>query len=310
MWMNSIKINSNKNILAIFGLLFGAFCWGIIWYPYRLMAEVGISGVASSFYTYCIAMLLAGIYFAKHFAANWRALFKQPQNVVWIGLIAGWTNLSYVLAVIDGEVMRVMLLFYLSPLWTLLLARFWLQEPITKIGFISITIALIGAYIMLAGPFSEVESHLPIPRNSAEWLALSAGIGFSLTNVITRKSSQLSLLQKSFAVWVGVIVVAAVCAPLLVHYFGQNFVAPSFFSLNNWLMMIMIALLLIAATMLVQFGVTQLTAVRASVLFLFELVVAAIASYYLVHEAMTLNEWSGGLLIIASALTAAINHKD
>jgi drug/metabolite transporter (DMT)-like permease len=303
-------INSNKNALAIFGLLFGAFCWGIIWYPYRLMAEAGVSGVASSFYTYCIAALLATAYFAKHLAKHWSTLFKQPQNVVWIGLVAGWTNLSYVLAVIDGEVMRVMLLFYLSPLWTLLLARFWLKEPITKIGFISITIALIGAYIMLAGPFSAVESSLPIPRNAAEWLALSAGIGFSLTNVITRKSSHLNLLQKSFAVWVGVIVVAALSAPLLVNYYGQNFVMPSFFSLNHWLVMIVIALLLIAATMLVQFGVTQLTAIRASVLFLFELVVAAIASYYLAHEAMTLNEWLGGLLIIAAALTAALNHKD
>ena len=303
-------INSNKNALAIFGLLFGAFCWGIIWYPYRLMAEAGVSGVASSFYTYCIATLLAGTYFSKHLVKHWRGLFKQPQNVIWIGLIAGWTNLSYVLAVVDGEVMRVMLLFYLSPLWTLLLARFWLQEPITKIGFISITIALVGAYIMLAGPFSQVESHLPIPRNSAEWLALSAGIGFSLTNVITRKSSQLNLLQKSFAVWIGVIVVAALSAPFLVSYYGQNFVTPSFFSLNNWLIMIVIALLLIAATMLVQFGVTQLTAIRASVLFLFELVVAAIASYYLAHEAMTLNEWLGGLLIITAALTAALNHQD
>ncbi len=303
-------INSNKNVLAIFGLLFGAFCWGIIWYPYRIMAEAGVSGVASSFYTYCIATLLAGTYFSKYLVDNWRALFKQPQNVVWIGLVAGWTNLSYVLAVIDGEVMRVMLLFYLSPLWTLLLARFWLQEPITKIGFMSIIIALVGAYIMLAGPFSEVESRLPIPRNSAEWLALSAGIGFSLTNVITRKSSQLSLLQKSFAVWVGVIVVATLSAPFLVNDYGQNFVTPSFFSLNNWLIMLVIALSLIAATMLVQFGVTQLTAVRASVLFLFELVVAAIASYYLAHEAMTLNEWMGGLLIIAAALTAALNHKD
>ena len=312
--INSNKINSNKNTQAIFGLLFGAFCWGIIWYPYRLMAEAGVSGVASSFYTYCIATLLAGLYFAdqliKHFDTSWRALLKQPPNMLWIGLIAGWTNLSYVLAVIDGEVMRVMLLFYLSPLWTLMLARFWLKEPITKIGFISITIALIGAYIMLAGPFSAVASHIPLPRNTSEWLALSAGIGFSLTNVITRKSSHLNLLQKSFAVWVGVVVVAALCAPVLVHYYGQTFVAPNYFSLNNWLMMIFTALLLIAATMLVQFGVTQLTAVRASVLFLFELVVAAIASYYLAQEAMTLNEWLGGLLIIAGALTSALNHKD
>jgi drug/metabolite transporter (DMT)-like permease len=308
--INSNKTNNNRNSLAIFGLLFGAFAWGLIWYPYRLMAEAGASGVASSFYTYFIAALLAGAYFFKHLIRHWRDVFKQPQTVLWIGLVAGWTNLSYVLAVIDGEVMRVMLLFYLSPLWTLLLARFWLKEPITKMGFISISIALIGAYIMLAGPFSAVASHVPLPRNTAEWLALSAGIGFSLTNVITRKSQHLSLLQKSFAVWLGVIVVAAIAAPVLVNIYGQSFPSPSFFSLNNWLLMSLIALLLLAATMFVQFGVTQLSAIRASVLFLFELVVAAIAAYYLANEAMTANEWIGGILIVAAALTSALNHQD
>ena len=304
MSINSNKINSNKNTLAIFGLLFGALAWGIIWYPYRLMAEAGVSGVASSFYTYCIATFIAGIYFATPTLKHWRGLFNQPKTVIWIGLFAGCTNLSYVLAVIDGEVMRVMLLFYLSPLWTLLLARFWLKEPITTAGFISIVIALVGASTMLAGPFSAVESHLPIPRNTSEWLALSAGIGFSLTNVITRNSHHLSLQAKSFAVWIGVVSVALMFAPFL----GESFPKPSFFSLTEWLIMTGIALLLIAATMLVQFGVTQLTAIRASVLFLFELVVAAIASYYLAHEAMSLNEWIGGLLIIAAALTSALNH--
>ena len=304
--INNNKTNNNKNTLAIFGLLFGALVWGIIWYPYRLMAEAGVSGVASSFYTYCIASFIAGIYFAKPQLKNWRDLFKQPKTVIWIGLIAGWTNLSYVLAVIDGEVMRVMLLFYLSPLWTLLLARFWLKEPITTAGFISIVIALVGASIMLAGPFSAVESHLPMPRNTSEWLALSAGIGFSLTNVITRKSHHLSLQAKSFAVWIGVVSVALMFAPLL----GESFPKPSFFSLTQWLIMTGIALLLIGATMLVQFGVTQLSAIRASVLFLFELVVAAVASYYLAHEAMSLNEWIGGALIIAAALISALNHAN
>ena len=302
---NSNKNNTNKNSVAIFGLLFGALVWGIIWYPYRLMADAGVSGVASSFYTYLLATLIASIYFAKATLKHWRAIFNQPKTVIVIGLIAGWTNLSYVLAVIDGEVMRVMLLFYLSPLWTLLLARFWLKEPITIAGFVSIAIALIGASIMLAGPFSAVESHLPLPRNLSEWLALSAGIGFSLTNVITRKSHHLSLQAKSFAVWIGVVSVALLFAPFL----GQSFPSPAFFSLNQWLLMTGVALLLIGATVLVQFGVTQLTAIRASVLFLFELVVAAVASYYLAHEAMSLNEWIGGLLIIAAALISAINHK-
>lgn len=301
-------VNSSKqNYLAIFGLLFGAMCWGIIWYPYRIMNDVGVSAIASSFYTYSIAIILGAALFAQH----WRGIFKLPKSVVWLSLIAGWTNLSYVLAVIDGEVMRVMLLFYLSPLWTLLLAHFWLKETISKAGFISIAVAMIGAYIMLADPFNSHSNFLPLPQNKAEWLALSAGIGFSLTNVITRKSVHLSLAAKSMLVWVGVAGMSLLLMPFLGEIsLKSDFPAPQFFTLNNWLIMTFIAILLMVATLFVQYGVTQITASRASVLFLFELIVAAVAAYYLANEAMTPNEWIGGILIVTAGLIATFNHAD
>jgi drug/metabolite transporter (DMT)-like permease len=200
-------------------------------------------------------------------------------------------------------VMRVMLLFYLSPLWTLILAHFWLKERTYLAGYVAITVSLIGAFIMLYDPKL---SSLPMPRNQAEWLALSSGIGFSLTNVITRKSSHLSIRAKSFAIWLGVIVVALLSIPFV----NEPFPAPDFFSITHWLIMGLIASLLMAATLLVQYGVTQIKATRASVLFLFELVVAAIASYYLANEKMTINEWLGGGLIVIAAIFAASNHKD
>lgn len=298
--------NENNNFLAIFGLLFGATAWGLIWYPYRIMAEIGVSGVASSFYTYAIAMAIAALFSLIWQTKDWRDILVLPKIIILMALVAGWTNMSYVLAVIDGEVMRVMLLFYLSPLWTLLLARFWLKEPITKTGLISILIATVGAYIMLAGPFSEMTTRLPIPQNKAEWLALSAGIFFAFGNVLSRKASYVSLRAKSFAVWGGVVVVSLLCVP----WVAEAFPSPLFFNAKHWWVMSMIALVLLAVTVFVQFGVTQLSAIRASVLFLFELVVAAVASYYWAHEVMGLNEWVGGSLIIAAALIASLNHQD
>lgn len=290
--------SENKNSFAVFGLLFGAFCWGIIWFPYRLMAEAGVSGVVSTFYTYCIAMLIAVVIFAKH----WREIFTLPKSIIWLSLAAGWTNLSYVLAIIDGEVVRVMLLFYLSPIWTLVLAHFWLKEKTPVTGYIAIVTSLLGALIMFHDP--QLGS-FPMPRSTAEWLALSSGMGFSLTNVITRKSSHLNLLAKSFAVWAGVIVVAV----MFVLLFQTPFSAPDAFSSTNWFVMVLIALLLMAATLFVQYGVTKIEATRASVLFLFELVVAAVAAYYLANETMSLNEWIGGGLIVVAAIFAASNHK-
>lgn len=257
------------------------------------MQEAGVSGVASSFYTYSIAAILGALLFARH----WHGLKGLPQAAWWLALVAGWTNLSYVLAVIDGEVMRVMLLFYLSPLWTLILAHFWLREQIGLHGLVVMAVSLTGAFIMLWQPGNS----LPIPHNQAEWLALSAGIGFALTNVITRRSTHLSLRVKSMAVWLGVIGMALLIMPVQ----GETFPGPAFFTLTNWLVMGLIALLLMAATLLVQYGITQIQASRAAVIFLFELVVAAIASYYLANEVMELQEWLGGALIVGAAVYAA-----
>lgn len=298
---NTAQLNNNNasQSVAIFGLLFGALCWGIIWFPYRLLAEAGMSGAASSFYTYSIAIIIAGIYFAKH----WRGVFELPLSIVFLAVVAGWTNLAYVLAVIDGEVMRVMLLFYLSPLWTLMLAHFWLKEKTSVKGYIAIAVSLIGAFTMLYNP--QVSS-LPLPKNTAEWLALSSGIGFSLTNVITRRSTHLSIRAKSFAVWVGVLVMSLFYI-LLSH---GVFPSPNVLTATHWFVIVLIAILLLAATLLVQYGVTKIPATRASVIFLFELVVAAIASYYLAHETMALNEWVGGSLIVFAAIFAASEQAD
>lgn len=283
----------NKHHLAIFGLLFGAAGWGVIWYPYRIMQEAGISGVASSFYTYSFAALAGTILFVRH----WRGLRTLPPMVYWLALAAGWTNFSYVLAVIDGEVMRVMLLFYLSPLWTLILAHFWLKERSGMGGLLVIATSLIGAYIMLWQPDSW-----PLPENTAEWLALSSGMGFALANVITRRSTSLSLRAKAMAVWLGVVVVAGVMIP----FQSLPFPGPTAFTLTNWLIMGLIAMLLIAATLFVQYGITQIPVTRAAVIFLFELVVAAVASYYWADESLSLMEWLGGSLIIVAALVSAV----
>ncbi len=293
----NLTVKTTKKHLATFGLLFGAISWGIIWYPYRLLEQAGIPGVASSFYTYCIAVILSALLFARH----WRGLVTLPKAVILLGLAAGWTNLSYVLAVIDGEVMRVMLLFYLSPLWTVVLAHFWLHERAGWLGAITIAISLIGAFIMLWQP----DAGLPLPQSNAEWMALSSGIGFALTNVLTRRASHLSLQAKSMAVWVGVVVMALVFIP----FQSVSLSMPDSITTAQWLMMAGIGLLLMCATLLVQYGITHTPVTRASVIFLFELVVAAVTSYWLAGEAMNAREWIGGSLIIAAAIIATHTEK-
>ena len=283
-----------KSWLPIFSLLFGAFVWGIIWYPYRLMANAGVSGIYSSLYVFILTIAIALPYFfiTKKKVSIWSKDF-------WLlALVAGYTNISYVLAVIDGEVVRVMLLFYLSPVWTIFLAHFMLNEDTQKRHYIAVFISLIGAFIMFWEPGYLI--HLD---SKSDWLALSSGLGFAITNVMTRKHEHMTVNQKALAIWLGVIVVAMICI-----MFDKNALPTlDFFRPVDAAIMMAIALSLFLSTLLVQFGVTQIKAVEASSFFLFEIVVAAISSYFLVGESIAFNEWLGGIFIIAGVILSSKN---
>jgi drug/metabolite transporter (DMT)-like permease len=222
-----------------------------------------------------------------------RELAYLPKAAIYIGLAAGWANLSYVLAVLEGEVMRVLLLFYLAPLWTLFLARWLLAERAGTRGWMVMLLSLAGMFTML-----WQGGELPLPQNGAEWLALSAGMAFAATNVLTRRAGHLSLQIKSLAVWAGA------CAIALIFFVIEkpSLPSPATIGMANWLLMAAMGALLAATTWLVQLGVTHTPANRAAMIFMFELVVAAVSSYFLAGEAMTPREWVGGTMIIAAAL--------
>ena len=109
---------NQQNVFPVSALLGGAAIRGLLWYPYRLLEQAEVSGPVATMLTYAFALLLGLAAFRKNLAKS-RILSGKPQLLLWIGLCAGWTNLAYVLGVIHGEIMRVMLLFYLAPLWTI-----------------------------------------------------------------------------------------------------------------------------------------------------------------------------------------------
>ena len=294
---------SGQKYTASAALIYGALCWGVIWYPYRLLNDIGLSGVQSSLLSYSLALLIGSMLFWRRFTY----ILQVPASAYWLSLIAGWTNLAYVLAIIDGEVMRVMLLFYLSPLWTLLLARVWLHEPWHQPQLLAIALSLLGAVLML----TNGQWVWPLPQSTSDWLALSAGIGFSLTNVMTRFSTHLTIAAKGMLVWLGVFGLSLLVLFWQSGIAGMAFVTTSIFTSQMAITLLVIALLLVSATLLVQYGVTKIPAIQASVLFMTELIVAAVAAYFLAHEIMSVMEMIGGCCIIAAGiLSVSVGESD
>ena len=55
----------SENSVAVASLLTGAAIWGLIWYPYRFLAEHGLSGTLASACTYGIALCLGLVWYVS-----------------------------------------------------------------------------------------------------------------------------------------------------------------------------------------------------------------------------------------------------
>jgi drug/metabolite transporter (DMT)-like permease len=197
------------NVVAVSCLLTGALVWGLIWYPYRALQVAGVGGALASFLTYFIA-LLPGLFV---FRGRRLQLRQSPWTLAAIALAAGLCNVAYVLAMIHGEVVRVMLLFYLAPLWTVVLARVLLGEKAGPVGYPIIALSLAGPIVMLWRPGGR----WPLLYNTAEGLGLGSGLSFAHANVLSRKASGIDEAVKSASVWAGVALVALPVAILTEH---------------------------------------------------------------------------------------------
>jgi drug/metabolite transporter (DMT)-like permease len=282
-----------NNMVAVSSLLAGALVWGLIWYPYRALESAGVGGALSAFLTYLFALLPALFLFRDRRSQ----LRKSPWLLAALALAAGICNLGYVLAMIYGEVVRVMLLFYLAPLWTLLFSRLLLGEKAGPVGYLVIALSLAGAIVMLWHPGARWAQ----PFTIAEWLGLAAGMAFAMMNVLSRKAVEIDEAIKAGSAWAGVTVIGLVVMVLTEHPVQ----ALAGMDADAWLLVALVALTLFCVNLVVQFGLARIAANRAIVIMLSELVFAAASSYFLAFEQIGWRDWVGGAMLVAAALYSA-----
>ena len=275
-------------LTPLFGLLAGATVWGLIWYPYRALEQAGIAGDLAATLSYALALIPALVLFRRRLA--WR---QVTPALVATALSAGWANIGFTWAVIYGDVMRVVLLFYLAPVWTVLFARLLLDEKLSLAGFGLMLLAFGGAVVMLWDP----RMSLPLPQSTAEWIGLSAGMMFALSNVLARKLAATAVEARVIAVFAGGAILGA-CSVAL------NAPAPliSGVLISNAGLLLLLALVIFSVNIAVQHGLANIAANRAIVIYLFELVVTAISTWLLAGETLNAKEWLGGAMIIAAGL--------
>ncbi|MBA4707617.1 DMT family transporter [Aquitalea aquatica] len=280
-----------QKLLAIVAILTTALVWGLMWYPFRALNERSVSIAQTSLLVYLIAAML-GI--ALFFDVYRRQLRWHPVLPL-LALLFGWCNFSYTWAVSEGMVMRVLLLFYLSPLWTALFSRLLLQEKLTRTGWLLVGLSLAGCLTILYRP--GLLDGAAMLSQRYEWLALSGGISFALGNVLSKRARNLPVPVKSATIWFGVALMGFVALAS-----RQQLGAVLETSAQAWLLLALLGMTLLATSIISQHGVSLLPASQTMTLMLLELVFAALSAYWLAGERMNLQEWLGGALIAAASL--------
>ena len=283
--------------LPVVSLLAGASLWGVVWYPYRLLGAAGLDGAWASALTYGVALVVGTAIFLGH----WRDVMRAPWACLAMGLAIGWSNLAYVIGVLEGEVMRVLLLFYLAPLWTVPLAHVLLGERLDARGGAVMAIAMAGAAVMLWHPGLGV----PWPASRAEWLGVAAGFLVALGNVLVRALADLRDSTKSLAIWGGVTAAAILYLP----WAPTTTESAMRVAAVSWGIWLPVGLALVAMSLALQYGLSRVPANRAIVILLFELVVAAFAAYWLAGETLRTQDWIGGSLIVAASLASGLDRR-
>ena len=294
--MPALPDRHTENIAKIACTLAGAI-WGLYWIPVRALHDAGIQGLWATAVFYLvpfILMLPIGL-------LRWRRIIAAGWMMQGIAIIGGLCLVLYSTAFLYTDVIHATLLYYLTPIWSALLARAWLKEPITRDRTLAIILGTAGLLIIL-----NLDQGLPLPRNPGDWMALVSGLIWALfANVMRRNESSYNTVDVLFSwfFWGTIIAVALGLLQILDRPDPPS--AEQVVTVLPWLIPVVV-FLIIPGFYAITWGVPLLNPGTVGVLFMTEISVGAISAALLTNEPFGFREILGVILITAAGLTEVV----
>ncbi len=284
--------------MAFIGLIFNALVWGLSWWPFRQFQAAGLHPLWATVSFFSLSWLIILVLRRQ----AWRELLATPS--LWLIMAAaGTTNTFFNWGVSTGDVVRVVLLFYLMPLWAVLLARLILGEHLTRLALLRMALALGGAAAVLA----PAGGGLPMPSSLSDWLGVLGGMAFALNNVLLRREAGRSAEARALAMFTGGMLVSSATATVMA---SQGLVPWPALASAGWLLPLAgMTLLFFLSNLSLQYGAARLPANVTAIVMLCEVPFAALSSLAWGGGSLTLQTALGGLCIVGAALLAALERR-
>lgn len=275
-------------------VLFSAGMWGTMWIPARAISNGGLdSGLAAA-----LSTLVALVALVPHVLRNRGALVFSRQ-IWWVSFLLGFGVALYWEAMVRGNVARVVLLFYMMPIWTVILSRLINGEAATGRRIVGVALGLGGMMVVFSA-----NGGIPLPRTLADYMGLASGFTWALAFVVcARPGMEKTTLSQLF----GSLLILAPSVWLLTLLPGSREAAGAvegqagLLATLVWLVVFGLIWML-PGMFMTLFGADHLQPGQVAIFLMVEVVIALISSALLLDEPFGLREVTGAILILSASL--------
>ena len=153
-------------LLPSLAMIGSTLFWGSMWIGLREIDAAGVHATLGGTLVYGLpAILLLPIVFLR-----WTRIRRDAKGLLLCAAPLALCNILFAMAVVIGEVGMIVLMFYLSPIWSTILERVFLKVSISPLRWAGIGLALIGLLVLQGG-----HGRLPWPSNFPALPPVSVG---------------------------------------------------------------------------------------------------------------------------------------
>ena len=287
-------MNTSLENRAKLACLYAGGVWGLFWIPLRALEEAGINGLWVTFVYFLVPTIFlipVGIWRLKY-------LKLGGFNLQLTGMLSGGALMLYATSIVYTDVVRAMLLFYLTPVWGTILGRLFLNENITPLRIISMIIAITGMLTIFG-----LGVKFPIPQNVGDWMGVASGLMWAVASLRIRLNQNASAIDMTlgFFFWATIfaIIIALIIAPNFVPTISQVLPALP-------ILLVFVILLILPGTLASLWGPKFLNPGLVGLLFMTEIVVGSISVALLAGEPFGYREVIGIILISSASMIEPI----
>lgn len=278
-WFLSLFTREYEQRHALLIIFLASSFWGVLWVPMRHIEAMGLSGlwvVVLFHFLPAFAMLPLIVRTAPSSGSDWgRAAVA--------GALMGAGFALYALGLVVASVTKTVILFYMTPIWSTVIAYFVLRERAGWGRWLAIATALVGCVLVTGVSRDELRF------DPTDLLGLLSGLFWAWGSVMIRRYDGLNFVTVSFLQYLFGGIMALLAALYLSDPIPQlnallQAIPPAFLA----------SVVVFLPSVLLIFRIMQYVSPGlVGILMLSEALVAAVSAAFWLGETLSSTQWIG-----------------